>query len=66
MSKPYITLQPSEQTIVGAAATIYSGYLVSGRVPEGSESDWLKRSIQDAIRIARLTDDNVQADSELT
>ena len=66
MGKAYISLQPSEQTLVQAAATIYAGYLTAGRVPEGSESDWIKKSIEDAIRIAKVTDDNVQADAELT
>lgn len=65
MGKAYITLQPSEQTLVQAAATIYAGYLTAGRVPEGSESDWIKKSIEDAIRIAKVTDDNVQADAEV-
>ena len=66
MSKAYISLQPSEQVLVQAAATIYAGYLTAGRVPEGSESDWIKKSIEDAIRIAKVTDDNVQADAEVT
>ena len=65
MGKAYITLQPSEQTLVQAAATIYAGYLTAGRVPEGSESDWIKKSIEDAIRIAKVTDDNVQAEAEV-
>ncbi len=65
MGKTYITLQPSEQTLVQAAATIYAGYLSAGRVPEGSEADWIKQSIQDAIKIAKVTDDNVQADAEV-
>jgi hypothetical protein len=65
MGKAYISLQPSEQTLVQAAATIYAGYLTAGRVPEGSESDWIKKSIEDAIRIAKVTDDNVQADAEV-
>ena len=65
MSKAYISLQPSEQVLVQAAATIYAGYLTAGRVPEGSESDWIKKSIEDAIRIAKVTDDNVQADAEV-
>lgn len=65
MGKTYITLQPSEQTLVQAAATIYAGYLTAGRVPEGSEGEWLKQSIQDAIRIAKVTDENVQADAEM-
>jgi hypothetical protein len=65
MGKPYITLQPSEAVLVQAAATIYSGYLAAGRVPAGEESEWLKRSIQDALWVARVTDENVQADKEM-
>jgi hypothetical protein len=63
--KPYIALQPSEGIIVQAAATIYAGYLTAGRVPEGSESDWIAQSIKDAIRIAQTTDENVQSDNEV-
>lgn len=65
MGKPYIALQPSEGIIVQAAATIYAGYLAAGRVNEGSEADWLSRSIKDAIRLAQATDDNVQSDAEV-
>lgn len=65
MGKPYLTLQPTEHTLVQAAATIYAGYLSTGRVSEGNETEWLKHSIQDAIRIAKITDDNVQADAEV-
>ena len=68
MPKPYINLQPSEAAIVQAAATIYAGYLSSGRVKHGEEheQEWLKRSIRDAIRIARTTDDSIQADDEMS
>lgn len=65
MKKPYIALQPSEGVLVQAAATIYAGYLTAGRVPEGNESDWIARSIKDAIRIAQTTDENVQSDNEV-
>lgn len=65
MAKPFIALQPTEGIIVQAAATIYAGYLSADRVPEGKESEWLARSIKDAIRIAQTTDENVQADGEV-
>lgn len=63
--KPYVSLQPTESTIVQAAATIYAGYLASGRVSDGGETEWIKQSIKDAIRMARWTDDAVQADTEV-
>lgn len=65
MGKPYIALQPSEGIIVQAAATIYAGYIVAGKVDDGTETDWIARSIKEAIRIAQATDDNVQSDAEV-
>jgi hypothetical protein len=64
MSKNIIKLKPSEQAILGAAATIYAGYTTAGRVPEGKEKDWLRRSLKEAIGLAMLTDDSIQADGE--
>ena len=64
MGKPSISLQPSEGIVVQAAATIYAGYLTAGKVEDGSESDWIAKSIQTAIRIAKTTDENVQSDKE--
>lgn len=64
MAKSFITLKPSEQAILGAAATIYAGYISAGRVPEGDEKDWLRRSLSEALGLAKLTDDSVQADGE--
>lgn len=63
--KTCITLQPSEQTIVMAAATIYSAYLSAGRVEDGQEAGWMDRAIKAAIRIAKVTDESVQADKDL-
>ncbi|MFM9961978.1 MAG: hypothetical protein ACKV2Q_12220 [Planctomycetaceae bacterium] len=65
MKLPYLTLQPSEQTVVIAAATIYAAYISAGRVIDGQEAAWMDRAIQAAIRIAKVTDDSVQADKEL-
>ena len=64
MSKSVIKLKPSEQAILGAAATIYAGYTTAGRVPEGDEKPWLRRSLKEAIGLAMLTDESIQADGE--
>lgn len=61
----YMRLMPSESVIIRAAADIYSGYLASGRVQEGQEADYLKRSIIDAIRIADTVDEQIQSDDEV-
>ena len=65
MKPPYLTLQPSEQTIVTAAATIYAAYIVAGRVEDGQEAAWMDRALKAAFRIAKVTDETVQADKEL-
>lgn len=65
MASPYVTLQPSEQVLVTAAATIYSGYIVAGRVEEGQEDQWMDRAIKAAFRIATVIDASVMADKEL-
>lgn len=62
---PYLTLQPSEQTIVTAAATIYAAYIAGGVVEDGQENAWMDRALKAAFRIAKVTDETVQADREL-
>lgn len=63
-SRPYLHLQPSEAVVVQAAAQIFSAYVVSGRAPEGEEESWIRRSVDDAIRIARAVDAALQSDGE--
>lgn len=65
MAKPILSLQQSEGIAVQAAATIYAAYIAAGRVPEGKETDAMRRAIREAVWIARATDEAVQSDSEL-
>ena len=65
MSRPYITLQPSEAVIVQAAAQIFAGYLASGRCSPEMEEECLRKSLKHAIRLAKSADDAVQADKEV-
>lgn len=65
MSETHISLKPTEQALVTAAATVYSGYLTAGRVSEGDENKWLKQSIKDVVRIAKAIDSAIVADGEL-
>jgi len=64
MSKLYLSLQPSEAVVVQAAAQIFSAYVVSGRAPEGEEETWIRRAVEDAVRIARAVDAAIQSDGE--
>lgn len=63
--KPYVALQPTEQSILSASATIYAAYIAADKVPEGQESDWMDRSIKAAFRMCRVIDASVQSDKEL-
>ena len=45
--------------------TNHAAYLSAGRVEDGQENTWMNHAIKAAIRIARVTDDSVQADKEL-
>jgi hypothetical protein len=66
MNKPSLTLQPSEAVVVQAAAAIYAAYIYAGRVEVGREKDWMQQSIQEALWIARTTDDSIRSDSEVS
>jgi hypothetical protein len=65
MSRPSLSLQPSEATVAESAAVIYAAYITSGRVSEGAEQKWIERSVQEAIKIARLTDESIHSDKEM-
>jgi hypothetical protein len=65
MAKTYLDLQRSEGIVVQAAAQIYSGYIAAGRVTDEQASEFLKRSIREAIQIAVATDDAVISDEEI-
>jgi hypothetical protein len=65
MPKPVLTLQPSESSVFRAAATIYAAYLTVGRVKEGSEKEWMKRSLDEALWMALTAEDMIQSDDEM-
>lgn len=66
VKKPHIQLEPSEAAITQSAATIYAAYIVAGKIPDGHERQWMDRSIREAVLIARITDEAVIADRELS
>lgn len=61
----YLTLQQTEGFIVQAAARIYSAYIQVGKDVEGNEAAWMKKSIKEAITIAKATDDAIIAEGEM-
>ena len=66
MSKPDITLQPSKGIILEAAARIYAGYIAAGLVKDGEVKSWIKRSIQEAIVIAKTVDASIDSHDSFT
>jgi hypothetical protein len=65
VTKIYLTLTPSERAVTRCAAEIYSAYIQSGHVVRGDESQWIARSVREAIEIARATDDSLTSDDEM-
>jgi len=65
MNRPYVSLQPSEGVLVQAAAQIFSAYIITGQCTPDNEDEYLKKSIKQAVRMARITDESVQADKEV-
>ncbi len=65
MASPYLALQPSEQVLISASATIYAGYLATGKVADGEEHAWMDKAIKAAFRIATVVDASIVADKEM-
>lgn len=64
MPKPDITLEPSKGVVAQMAARIYAAYIARGAVSEGEESQWMQRSIREAVRIARTVDASIESEDE--
>ena len=65
IERPSLILQPSEAVVIQAAATLYAAYQTAGRLPAGSEQEWMRRAVQEAFWIARTTDDAIRSDGEM-
>jgi hypothetical protein len=64
MNATYLTLQQTEQSLVQAAATIYSGYIQAGNVEPGEEARWIQQAVKEALAIAKTIEDEVVAEGE--
>ena len=60
-----IKLQHSESVVAHAASRIYSAYIVSGKVNDDNQDQWMRKSIKAAIKICVATDDAVISDDEI-
>ena len=60
-----LRLKPSESVVAHAASRIYAAFIVNGSVKEGDETKWMRKSIEQAIRLCVATDDAVVSDDEV-
>jgi hypothetical protein len=51
--------------VLQAATQIYAAYIQSAQVTSGNESEWMDRSIEEAIQLAKSIDDIVVSDNEM-
>ena len=65
MAKKHIKLQRTEGVIVQAAAQIYAAYITHGQVSEENRGEWMKKSMREAIALAKGIDDAVICDGEM-
>ena len=66
MSKIYLSLTATERAVTRCAADIFSAYIRSGQVGPGEESQWIARSVSEAIQIAQATDERLTSDDEMS
>lgn len=62
MGKPDITLEPSKGVVSEMAARIFSAYIIRGEVKNGEETEWMERSIREAVRIAKTVEASIETD----
>ncbi|HLP97034.1 MAG TPA: hypothetical protein VK149_01175 [Sideroxyarcus sp.] len=60
----FLSLQPSESVIANMAARIFAAYVQKGEVNEANADDYIKRSTQQALKIAAYTDTVCKSDGE--
>lgn len=63
--KASLKLQPSETAVLHAASRLYAAYISTGRVEVGQEAAYIKRAIEEAHYMAKLTDQMVVSDEEM-
>ncbi|MFZ3193560.1 MAG: hypothetical protein WA154_10190 [Moraxellaceae bacterium] len=60
-----LKLQASETAVLHAASRLYAAYITAGRVEVGQEAAYIKRAIEEAHYMAKLTDQMVVSDDEM-
>jgi hypothetical protein len=63
--KTFFRLQSSEAAISQMASRIMAAYITTGLVRPGNEADYLEKSVDMALDLARRVDDLVESDDEM-
>lgn len=62
MTKPDITLEHSKAVVCDMASRIFAAYIVRGEVKDGEESNWMERSIREAVKIAKTINASIESE----
>ena len=62
MEKQKLNLQFSESVVVQVAAQIYVAHISSGVINTENKDMYMQQSIEEAIKIAKTTDDLISSD----
>lgn len=65
MTRTYLRLQETEGYLLAAASRIFAARLRTPRTEAVSDDDLMQQSITEAIKLSKLIDDTVIADSEI-
>ena len=57
MTKSYFSLSEGEGIVVQAAARIYAAYIISGKVRDSEEKQWMRRAFKEATSFAKTVDE---------
>jgi hypothetical protein len=64
--KERLSLQTSEAHVFRAAATIYAAHITAGSVQQGTEQQWLEKSLSEALHLALRADQRISSDEEVS
>lgn len=60
----YFSLQHSESVVAGMSATIFAAYVRNNEVNEFNEDEFVKKSVDIAIKLASYADKTIKSDGE--
>lgn len=63
-NEAYLSLQHSESVVAGMSATIFAAYVQNKEVNEFNEDEFVKRSVDIAIKLANYADKVIKSDGE--